>query len=131
MNLFRRVRSVEVIEYHRAYGVTVPDAPAGRGRDPIPRERLGRCPQAHAPRDVLEDAQHRGHGLPVDEIAIPRSVIGETVRRRVGGDYLPLPRLPQPAPTSPLRRLGTLELGELVEDAVREFTFWGVVSPIV
>jgi hypothetical protein len=76
------------------------------------------------------------HALRVEDETIPVIVVleperGPAVARPGPRDDLALAGLSELAPPGALRRLGSLELGQLVQDAVRELPLWGVVSPIV
>ena len=93
------------------------------------------CPDAvgalalHA--DFPEDSAHDRHGLLVYLVTVPRSVEFEAEHRAGNGDNLPLLGLAVLAPPRPLGRLSPLELGELVEYAVRELPFGTLVATVV
>src|SRR5215211_5215265 len=81
--------------------------------------------------DQPEDPPDHGHVSRLHLVAVPRLVVAKTVPGRVAADDLPLPGLAKLPPAASLRRLRPLELGELVEDAVREIPLWAAGAPIV
>jgi hypothetical protein len=64
-------------------------------------------------------------------VAVPRSVVAEAVVSLPSRDYLAFAGLSESTSTSPLGRLCPLELGELVEDAVRVLTLRRLVAAVV
>jgi hypothetical protein len=103
--------------------------PDGEGTPPRSRARAvdGLSPTAYH----FEDPPDHGHVLRLHLVAITGLVVAEAVAWRVAADDLSLPGLPQLPPAAALRSLRALELGELVEDAVRELTLRGIVAAVV
>lgn len=64
-------------------------------------------------------------------IAVPAFVYAVAVVCRVAADDLALARLAELPAAGSLGRLGPLELGELVQDAVRKLPFGRVVAAVV
>ena len=78
-----------------------------------------------------EDALDHGHRVLINLVTVasaivPEPVVGPTTRYK-----LPLTGLAEFSPPSPLRDLRRFVLGQLVEDAVRELPFWGIVAMVV
>ena len=70
-------------------------------------------------------------GLSVYHVVVARGVELEAIVGTVDRDYLALASPPELTPPSALRYLRPLIFGELVEDAIRKLSLWGVVTPIV
>src|SRR5215204_382719 len=87
--------------------------------------------QGTATRHGMEDAAHHSNLLLVHNIVIAGLVVLEAVVSPRVADKLTLPSFLQSSPSGPLGGLSTLELGELVEDAVCEFPFWAFVTTVV
>src|SRR5215217_2521367 len=83
------------------------------------------------PTHHLKDAPNDGHLFRVHFIAFAILSVAKAVVRGMGRHDLPLLGTPQLPSPRPLRYLGPLELGELVEDAVRQLPLRAIVSPIV
>src|SRR5215218_8197858 len=81
--------------------------------------------------DQREDPPDHGHVVWLHLVAVPRLVVAKTVAGRVTADDLPLPGFPEFPSAASLRRLRPLELGKLVEDAVREVTLRAAISLVV
>jgi hypothetical protein len=81
--------------------------------------------------DHVEDAPYNLHLILVDLIAVPVGVELEAVTRGMCGKYLALPCLALPSAAAPLRDLQALEAGDLVEYAICELPFWGIIAPVV
>ena len=67
----------------------------------------------------------------VDLIAVPVGAELEAVARGVRGKHLALPRLALPSAPAPLRDLQTLEASDLIQYAICELPFWGIIAPVV
>src|SRR5215212_1466804 len=81
--------------------------------------------------DHLEDAPYDRHGLFVYYITVPVLVEIKSEGCHSARYNLALFGLPQFAPPGSLRRLCSLKLRQLVEDAVGKLTLRGVVSPVI
>jgi hypothetical protein len=125
------VRSVEVGEHDAPDGIVVPVFAARRGGHALAHEGLADAEDAAASCDVPEDARHHGHLILIHHEVVPRGVVAVAVGRGVAGYDFALAGAAQLAPAGALGGLGPLELGELVEDTVRELALGSVVSALV
>jgi hypothetical protein len=109
----------------------VPPAPLRR-EEALTVELTFGLPEAHAFRsDHAEDLAHDPHLRLADHQGVPILGVGEAVGCLVSPDNLALAHLPVQSPPGPLGGLRTLELGELIQDAVRELTLRRIVSSVV
>src|SRR5215210_8133997 len=79
----------------------------------------------------VEDAPHGGHRRLVNEVTVSRTVEPKPVPDTPHCHYLPLTCSLQLAASRPLGRLRSLELGQLVENAIGKLALRAVVPPVV
>src|SRR5215217_7975286 len=87
--------------------------------------------QGTATRHGVEDAAHHSNLLLVHNVVIAGLVVLEAVVSPRVAEKPTLPSFLQSSPSGPLGGLSSLELGELVEDAICEFPFWALVTAVV
>jgi hypothetical protein len=80
---------------------------------------------------VQEDAPYDAHLFLSHDISVSSLIVLEAIVRPRGSEHLAFSGLSQLTAPSTLRYLCPLELGELVEYAVSELAFGGVVSAFV
>src|SRR5215217_6907484 len=87
--------------------------------------------QGTATRHGVEDVAHHSNLLLVHNVVIAGLVVFKAVVSPRVAEKPTLPSFLQSSPSGPLGGLSSLELGELVEDAVCEFPFWAFVTAVV
>src|SRR5215213_6747896 len=122
---------VDIIQDEPADGFGVP-TPAGRSGFALLVQDLrdGGDGEPLLP-DHPEDAPHDCHLGLVHRVADPGGVHPEAVVGGVAADYLAGAGLLKLAPPCPLGNLGPLELRKLIENAICQLAFGGVIATVV
>src|SRR5829696_3933450 len=129
--LLETVRSVDVVSYQPPQNSIIPQRSTLRSRYPFGIQARLYSPYGDTVRCQPEDLVHHPHLRLVDKQTVAGFVEAEAVRGRRPADHMSLTGSPQLPPSTSFGYLDPLVLGELVEDAVRELTLRGIVSPIV